>query len=138
MPEKKNSRPLSLSIIAIFMILGSFISFAWIFIADLSLFQQMSGFGIELSDENRSISAIGSVASLICGIGIFKASNWARPLYVVSSLLMILYSYVTNSGMMKLAVVSNIFNFLVVCYFLYNKKARTYFVCKNTSSQAKI
>ena len=68
----------------------------------------------------------GSIISLIVGIAILKAQNWARILFAAWGAIKILILLIFNSfGMMQISRVLLYFSFL---FFLYRSKAQSYFM----------
>ena len=67
----------------------------------------------------------GFILMIICGVGLLNGKNWARKLYIIWNLVGFGFSITTLQP--KIAVISNFLVFMVILYFLFNKKTNYFF-----------
>jgi hypothetical protein len=75
-----------------------------------------------------TVSYLGLFVSLLCGIGMLKARNWARFLYVIWGAISLVITYV-NWGTLpgKIVLLPPLMFFLVITLSLFNPKVNEYF-----------
>jgi len=122
-------RPLSMTIIAWFLIIFSLFGLYGVFtmgsnpvmtkmLAEMHtslLFQQVWG-------------TIGCIVNLICAYGILKGQPWSRVLYVGWSVIGIAVAFFTSP--MKSVILLSVVILLVVGYFLFSLKGNEWFAAR--------
>lgn len=121
-----NKRPLSLTIIAWFLIISSaFGVFSTLTMFDNPVVAQMlerSPFSLGV---HQAIGVVSAVINLACGYGILKGLNWSRYLYVAAGLLGLIF------GLLTVPIISTLLLgaiFLaVISYFLFRPSGSAWF-----------
>lgn len=81
-----------------------------------------------------AITYIGSLIVLVSGMAILEACNWARLLYVISSVIGLSVGIVTSS--MKAVTIFSFVVFLMTTFFLFRPKANRYFSASMPANDA--
>jgi len=121
-----SKRPLSLTIIAWFLIIVSVLGLIGTFTMSSNPAMQKM-----LAESHMSLAAyqawtvLGIVINLICAYGILKGQPWSRVLYVVWGVIGIVVGFYISP--MKVAIVLSVVILLVVGFFLFTEKANDWF-----------
>ena len=122
-------RPLSLTIIAWFLILGGlFGAFSALTMASNEMaMQMMADSGMSLRFQ-QALAVIGAVVAVVSAYGIFKGLPWSRVLDVGWSIVAIVIGLLTSpfKGMMMLSVLF----VAVIAFFLFRPEADSWFAAK--------
>ncbi len=127
-------RPLSLTIIGWFLILGGlFAAYSALTLGSNEVAMQMvadSGMSMRFQ---QALAVIGAVVGLVSAYGIFKGLPWSRVLYVGWSIVGLVIGLATSpfKGMMLLSVLI----LAVIAYFLFRPAADAWFAAKGLQLQ---
>ena len=127
-------RPLSLTIIGWFLILGGlFGAYSALTMGSNEMARQMiaeSGLSMQVQ---QALAVIGAIVGLVSAYGIFKGLPWSRVLYVAWSVVGLAIALATSpfKGMLLLSVA-----FLaVIAFFLFRPEADAWFAAKGLQLQ---
>lgn len=67
----------------------------------------------------------GFILMIICGFGILNGKNWARILYLLWNLAGLSFSIIIFQS--KATIISNFLVFMIILYFLFQKKTNHFF-----------
>lgn len=129
-----NKRPLSITIISWFLIIMGVLS---VFSAIASMDNPMVKELMDQTPVPKSIQYtfmfLGFLVTFVSGIGMLKGKNWARYLYVVFSVLGMIYNFLT-SPIATMYLIPSAILLVVISFFLFRKNAKNYFLnIKDTS-----
>lgn len=130
-----DERPLSVTIVAWFLIVTSVLSAIgfWIAYSDPTTRQVMADAAFSLSAQ-RSIAAFNLLFNVLCGIGLLRRHNLARLAYVVVGVIGVFVGLVTSP--FKLAVLAGGGLLVVITYFLFCRPAAEWFANSEPHSLA--
>lgn len=119
-------RPLSLTIIAWFLIVISLIAVYGLFTMGsnpvaMKMIKQMH---IPLAVE-QAWGALGIVVNIICAYGILKGQPWSRVLYVVWSIIGIIVGLYISP--MKITILFSLLFLVAIAFFLFRENADDWF-----------
>ena len=121
-----NQRPVSLSVIAWILIVMGALSL----ITVPFLFNNPNA--LEMLKQNPlpipvqfATSMLSPIVSIVSGIAILKGKNWGRFFYVIWWLIGFAVGLITTP--VKVAMIPGTVVFLVIVYFLFNRKASEFF-----------
>ena len=117
-------RPVSLTIVAWYFIVSSVLGAAGTFYMRENLAAVMAANHLPVPVQ-FGIAIVGLTLVFISGIGILKGFNWARILYVVTTLAVIVIGFATAAQPAIYA--SQVVLFLIISFFLFRKPANAYF-----------
>lgn len=135
----KHTRPLSVSIIAWYLIVTSVITI-------LSLPSSLSNPVAQKMMEGTSISPtmvilmsiIGILVNIVSGIGMLKAKEWGRKTYFIGTPLLILFGLISYTFKFALFQIMAIVVYSLVVYFLTRKVVLAYFQGKYINETSEI
>jgi hypothetical protein len=119
-------RPLSLTIIAVVLVVLSLLGLAAIFMMGSS-----SAMAEAVSQMHVSLmflqvwGVIGTIVNLICAYGIFKGLPWSRVLYVVWGVIGLIVSFYTSPT--KAGIVLGLIVLVAISAFLWTNTANDWF-----------
>lgn len=122
-------RPLSLTIIAWFLIVTTLFAIYSIFTMNSNpvAMQMLAKSGAPLA-VHQAIGVVGSIVNLACAYGIFKAQPWSRVLYVGWSLVSLALTALLMP-IVSILVLGVIF-LVVIGFFLFSLRANEYFAAR--------
>jgi hypothetical protein len=123
---KMTKRPLSVTIICWFLIIGGGISFITTTVGLMSSTVRdiMAKSPVPINVQYAMIY-VALTVSLVCGIAMLKRQNWARFLYIVWSIIGFVFSITTSP--MKTAIIPGFVVFLIIAFFLLRPITNEYF-----------
>lgn len=127
-------RPLSLTIIAWFVLLGALLGiYAAATMQSNAIAMQMlkdAGMSLRFS---QTMNIVGGIISIVCAYGIFKAQPWSRVLYVGWSIIGLCIGFFTSPSK-SLLIFTAVF-IAVVAFFLFRPAADRWFAAKGLQLQ---
>lgn len=119
-------RPLSLTIIAWFLVLFSLLGLYGVITmgSNTMAVKMINQMGIPLLFE-QVWGALGAVVSLTCAYGIFKGQPWSRVLYVVWGIIGLIVGFFVSP--IKAVLVLSLILLVVISIFLFSDKANDWF-----------
>ena len=119
-------RPLSVTIIAWFLIVSSVLSvFTFWTTLNSPMGQQILAQSPLPRSVHMAFAAFGLVLNLVIGVALLKRQNWARYLYVGFGLLGIVMGLVTSP--IKAVVLLSVIFLAVIAFFLFRKPSNDWF-----------
>lgn len=121
-----NKRPLSVTIVAWFIIVTSLFSLLSVLAmgSNPQVAQMLAESPLPAS-VHQVIGIVGALISLICGYGMLKGFDWARILYIGAAAAGLLFNLVTAP--MVSILVLGVLMLAVIAFFLYRPAANAWF-----------
>lgn len=121
-----NKRPLSVTIVAWFIIVTSLFSLLSVLAmgSNPQVAQMLAESPLPAS-VHQVIGIVGALISLICGYGMLKGFDWARILYIGAAAAGLLFNLVTVP--MASILVLGVLMLAVIAFFLYRPAANAWF-----------
>ena len=121
-----DKRPLSLTIIAVVLVVLSLLGLAGIFMMGSSPAMAEAVSQMHVSLMFLPVwGVIGTIVNLICAYGIFKGLPWSRVLYVVWGVIGLIVSFYTSPT--KAGVVLGLIVLIAISAFLWTNTANDWF-----------
>jgi hypothetical protein len=121
-----NERPKSITVVCWFLIISvafSLIAIPWTINNPITQ-KIMAQSAIPISLQ-YAMMFVGLFITLLCSIAMLKRQNWARILYVVWNIIVIIYGIATSP--MKAMAIPGLIVILIIAFFLFRPKANEYF-----------
>jgi hypothetical protein len=122
-------RPLSMTIIAWFLIILSLLGLVTAFTAGSNpeLAKMLAEMNMSLL-AYQAWTVIGCIVNLVCAYGILKGLPWSRVLYVAWSLIGIVVGFFITP--MAYVILLSVLILVVIGYFLFSLKANEWFAAR--------
>jgi hypothetical protein len=126
-------RPVSLTIIAWFLIVSAVISaFSSLSMGSNPMAAKILAQSPLPMSAHIAFALVGALLTLVCGYGILKGYDWSRWLYIGWSVLGFVFSFLTVPIIS--VIVIGVFFFLVIAFFLFRPAANKWFERTPTQS----
>jgi hypothetical protein len=124
--ENMRERPISVTIIAWFLIVAGVISvFTTLSTLNNPMVEELMSKSLLPVPLQYAMMYIALAVSVICGIGMLKGQGWARLLYVIWGIIGFLVGFVTSP--MKVAIIPGLIVFVIIVLLLYRPASNQYF-----------
>ena len=119
-------RPLSITLIAVYIIFAGSLALIGVFFSFVSpiIIEKMKQNNLPLSIQ-YFLSIFYSLSYLISGVGFLKHKNWSRKLFIFIFVISLIQSIITFNW--SPTVIFGYLVFIVSLFFLYRPKANEYF-----------
>lgn len=74
-----------------------------------------------------TLTALGSLASLIAGIVMLKGKGWGRFLFVISSVILYIINFVSTPASLQNLLIPGVAVTVIISFFLFTQTANEYF-----------